>query len=170
MKKLRCIIFLHVLLVWHTSSYGQLAIDRTTRFINLGVGFHGPAYHSGWHPAYLAGADFGILPNTTVGLTGSYYRYKITDSHKYSSYSAGGRASYYFNSILGRENKKLNYYAGMGVSYSSFSYSGLISKRGKVFVPGHIGARRMFGKNFGAFAEVGFNDVGAVKFGLTARL
>ncbi|TXK21001.1 hypothetical protein FVR03_23700 [Pontibacter qinzhouensis] len=144
-------------------------MDRTTQFINLGLGFHGPAYHSGRRPAYMGSVDVGIMPNVTVGVSGSYFRRPLSEPSQYSAYSVGIRASYYVNSLLNRHNKKMDYYLGAGVSYYSFTYSGLVSNKGNVFVPAHVGARRLFGERYGVFGELGFNDIGFLKIGLTQK-
>ena len=169
MKRLLSISLVSLWYLVNHPVVAQTVTNRTTQFINLGVGFHGPAYQSGWRPAYTGSFDMGIAPNLTVGATGSYYQYAVTESDKYSAYSAGVRASYYINSLLKRRNKKMDYYAGVGVSYFSFTYAGLVSNHGKVYVPGHLGARRLFAGQFGAFVELGFNDTGFLKLGLTRK-
>lgn len=150
------------------SSLGQSAAEPPTGFVNLGVGFHGPGYHSGSRPALVGGAEVHVWPNVTAGVTGSYYRYNLAKDYRFTAYSVGARASYHLNALFKREKKKLDYYACLGASYYSLTYVELVRHEGNVYVPVHVGARRLFGQRFGVFSELGFNDTGFLKVGLTS--
>ena len=150
-------------------AYSQFNVERNTNFINLSLGFHGPGYHSGWRPSFNAGFDRGIVKNTTIGVNTGFYRYNITEAQTFTSYTIGVRGSYYFTSLITKKkNKKMNYYAGLGLSYYRFDYSG-VGKDNQFYVPGHIGVRRLWGKRYGAFAELGINEYSAFKAGLTTK-
>jgi hypothetical protein len=61
-------------------------------------------------------------------------------------------------------------YAGFGTYLYMFTYSGLTDKtQTRFYMPVFVGYRRPIYKNLGAFAELGFNDMGFFKCGLTMK-
>ncbi|QKZ11818.1 hypothetical protein [Spirosoma sp. KUDC1026] len=173
MKNLHYKILLFFLLVASTQSFAQMAIDKGTKFVNLGIGVGGYGYYTGGGGIGLnAGLDFGIAPNITVGALAGYRSYgsiaAINSTYRYSSFDIGARGSYHFNELLSLANDKIDLYAGLGISYFSFSYGGFADTYGTVYVPIHVGGRYLFSERLGAFAELN-SSLATLKLGLTLK-
>jgi hypothetical protein len=67
----------------------KIAVNNTFLFTNLGVGFHGPAYQSGWKPSIHASADLRVYKGLKLGIAGNFFHYTITDINKFNSGSLG---------------------------------------------------------------------------------
>ena len=158
-------------LVLFNTAKAQVLIAPHSVFVNLGAGFQGSRFYtSNWRPSYHAHVEYAVFKNTTVGVEGAYYGEKIAKESRFSSYSVGLRSSYYFNSLLKRANKKVNYYAGLSVLYYNYKYTDFSATKGTVYLPIHLGLKRRFSKNLAAYTELGFNDMGFLKIGLAANL
>ncbi|QHV99036.1 hypothetical protein [Spirosoma endbachense] len=169
MKKIHFSILLVIALLAGTQSFAQMAIDKGTKFINLGIGVGGYGYYSGGGGIGLnAAADFGVAPNITVGGVIGYRSYGSVGSYNYNSFDIGARGSYHFNELLSLSTDKADLYAGIGLSYFSFSYGGFTDTYGTVYVPIHIGGRYFFSEKLGAFAELG-SSLATLKLGLTLK-
>jgi len=170
MKKFNVLFLLAAGLLIGTQSFGQLAIDKGTKLINLGIGLGGYGYYSGGGGLGLnAAADFGVAKNITVGGVAGYRSYGSVGTYKYNSFDIGARASYHFNELLQLSTDKVDLYAGLGLSYFSFSYGGYLDSYGTVYVPGHIGGRYFFSEKVGGFAELG-SSLATLKLGVTFKL
>jgi hypothetical protein len=168
MKKLNFLLLAIGLLVG-TQSFAQLAVDKGTKFVNLGVGLGGYGYYSGGGGIGLnAAADFGVAKNITVGAVAGYRSYGSVGAYNYNSFDIGARGSYHFNEILNLGTDKADLYAGLGLSYFSFSYGGYLNNYGAVYVPIHIGGRYFFSENLGGFAELG-SSLATLKLGITFK-
>ncbi len=168
MKKVFSLIFALTLLA-SSASFAQLKIDKGTKFINAGIGLGG-GYYSGGGVGFVASADFGVAPNITVGATAGYHSYgNAYASYNYHSFDIGARGSYHFNELLNLSTDKADLYAGLGLSYYSFSYGGYIDNYGSIYVPFHIGGRYFFSDKLGAFAELG-SAINTLKVGVTLKL
>jgi len=161
MKNLHYTLLLVFSLIASTQSFAQLAVDKGTKFVNLGIGVGG--YSSASGIAFGASADFGVAPNITVGGQAAYRSFSygylgINDKINYLYFAA--RGSYHFNEILNLSTDKADLYAGIGLGYESVSYSanygtGFNTFGSGVFVPIHIGGRYFFNEKVGGFAELG---------------
>lgn len=170
MKKFNFSLLLAILLLAGTQSFAQLAVDKGTKFINLGVGLGGYGYYTGGGGIGLnAGIDFGVYRNITAGVSAGYKSYGSVLNYNYNSFDVGVRGSYHFNELLKLSTDKADLYAGLGISYFSFSYGGYLDNYGAVYVPIHIGGRYFFSEKFGAFAELG-SSLATLKAGLTIKL
>ncbi|MCK8495684.1 MULTISPECIES: hypothetical protein [Spirosoma] len=170
MKKFHFSFLFVIALLLSTQSFAQLAIDKGTKFINLGIGVGGYGYYSGGGGIGLnAAADFGVAPNITVGGVVGYRSYGSVASYNYNSFDIGARGSYHFNQLLNLTTDKADLYAGLGLSYFSFSYGGFADNYGTVYVPVHVGGRYFFSEKLGAFAELG-SSLATLKLGLTLKL
>lgn len=168
MKKIFSLVFALTLLA-SSASFAQLAVDKGTKFINLGVGIGGYGYYSGGSVGFNAAADFGVAKNITVGAVAGYRSYGSVSTYNYNSFDIGARGSYHFNELLNLTTDKVDLYAGLGVSYFSFSYGGFIDSYSTVYVPGHIGGRYFFSEKLGGFAELG-SSLATLKVGVTLKL
>lgn len=170
MKKALASLFVAVLLLTSVQSFAQLAVDKGSKFLNVGIGLggYGGIGFGGGVIAIGASFEAGVAPNITVGAIGSFRPYSGYGSY----YSIGARGSYHFNEILSISDEKLDFYAGLGLIYSGFSYKdsyyrGLYNYGGIGF-GGHIGGRYFFSDKLGGFAEVGVG-VAPLQLGLTAK-
>ena len=146
----------------------QDRVEPKSVFMNVGMGFQGNRFNtSTWRPSINANIDYALLKNTTIGLQGNYYGEQIAKDSRFNSYALGLRSSYYFNSVVKRDDKRVSYYAGIGVMYYKYSYSDFEATKGKVYIPLHIGARTLFYDSYGAIVELGFNDMQSIKIGFT---
>ena len=114
MKKINFSILLVLGLLAGTQSFAQLAIDKGTKFVNLGIGVGG--YSSASGIAFGASADFGIAPNFTVGGQVAYRSF----NYGYLGYNGkinylyfAARGSYHFNELLNLSTDKADLYAGI---------------------------------------------------------
>lgn len=170
MKKIHFSILLVLGLLAGTQSFAQLAIDKGTKFINVGVGLGGYGYYTGGGGVGLnAAADFGVTKNITVGGVIGYRSYGSVSTYKYNSFDIGARGSYHFNELLNLSTDKADLYAGIGLSYFSFSYGGAFDSYGTVYVPIHLGGRYFFSDKVGGFAELG-SSLATLKLGITFKL
>lgn len=152
-------------------SLGQVSIERNKIFINVGAGVQGNRFRTGtWQPSVNASGSYAVIKNVTLGLEGSYYGQNISKEVRFNSYAITFRGSYYFNSVFKRDNRKLNYYAGVGIMSYRHRITDFVATKGKIYVPFHIGAKSLFYRNIGANAEIGINDMGFIKVGLFTKL
>lgn len=168
MKKFHFAILLVIGLLASSQSFAQMAIDKGTKFINLGIGVGGYGYYTGGGVGFNASADFGVTKNITVGAVAGYKSYGSIASYNYNSFDIGARGSYHFNELLSLGTDKADLYAGLGLSYYSFSYGGYLDNYGTVYVPIHIGGRYFFSENVGGFAELG-SSLATLKLGVTFK-
>ncbi|QJW92025.1 hypothetical protein HNV11_22895 [Spirosoma taeanense] len=170
MKKFNFLFLLAFVLLAGTQSFGQLAIDKGTKFINLGIGVGGYGYYTvGGGIGLNAAADFGVTKNITVGAVAGYKSYGSVGAYKYNSFDIGARGSYHFNELLSLTSDAVDLYAGLGLSYYSFSYGGYLDNYGAVYLPIHLGGRYFFSQNVGGFAELG-SSLATLKLGVTFKL
>lgn len=170
-----------------TDSGVKPAFDKGSKTLGLCVGvgvnydYYGTAVQL---PALGIVYDQGIIPNVgpgTIGIGGllafktAHYNYS-SGGYKatWTNYIVGVRGTYHLT-ILKDKNNKFDPYAGvlLGVrifryndtyyntwAYNPYSYGGAYFTKG-VFV----GAKYNFSKNFGAFAEFGY-DISNARIGL----
>lgn len=159
MKKFH-LLLLATLLLAGTQSFAQLAVDKGTKFINLGIGVGG--YASAGGIAFGGSADFGVAPNITVGGQVAYRSFNYgylayNDKINYLYFAV--RGSYHFNQLINLSTDKADLYAGVGLGYENVSYSNNLysgtSFGSGIFVPIHIGGRYFFNEKVGAFGELG---------------
>lgn len=175
MKKIHFSILLAFGLLAGTQSFGQLAIDKGTKLINLGIGVGG--YASAGGIAFGASADFGVAPNITVGAQIAYRSFSYgylgyNDKINYLYFAA--RGSYHFNELINLSTDKVDLYAGIGLGYQNVSYSdrfgtGFNTFGSGIFVPIHLGGRYFFAEKVGGFVELG-TGVAPLLLGVTFKL
>lgn len=160
MKKINFSILLVLGMLVGTQSFAQLAIDKGSKFVNLGIGVGG--YASAGGIALGGSADFGVAPSFTVGGQAAYRSFNygylgFNDKINYLYFAV--RGSYHFNELLNLTSDKTDLYAGIGLGYQSVSYSNSVyggSTFGSgIFVPIHLGGRYFFSESVGGFAELG---------------
>ena len=175
MKKFFAIVALFSLSLVATQSFAQLAIDKGTKFVNLGLGLGG--YGGAGGLAFGASADFGVAPSITVGGQVAYRSFNygylgVNDNINYLYFAV--RGSYHFNELLKLPTDKVDLYAGLGIGYESVTYSdsfgtGFTAFGSGIYVPLHLGGRYFFTEKIGAFAEVGAG-VSPLMLGVTFKL
>lgn len=169
MKKFFASLVIASLLMTCTQAFAQMSIDKGTKFLNAGVGVGGYGYYTGGGGVALTAAfDAGVAPNITVGGVAGYRSYGSVATYNYRSFDIGARGSYHFNELLKLASDKVDLYAGVGISYFSFSYGGYLDNYGTVYVPIHLGARYLFSDNIGGFAELG-SSLATLKVGVTFK-
>ncbi|MGF7216648.1 hypothetical protein GGR92_002815 [Spirosoma lacussanchae] len=172
MKKFNLLMLLVIGLLAGTQSYAQMAIDKGTKFVNLGIGVGGYGYFNGSGIGLNAGLDVGIMKNITVGGVLGYRSY----GSGVNSFDIGARGSYHFNELLSLSTDKADLYAGLGLSFYRLSYGdtylrsvGIDPTYTTVYVPIHIGGRYFFTESLGGFAELG-SSLATLKLGVTLKL
>ena len=174
MKKIHVSLLLVLGLLAGTQSFGQLAVDKGSKFINLGIGVGGYAGTNGI--AFGGSADFGVAPSITVGAQIAYRSFSygylgFNDKINYLYFAV--RGSYHFNELLNLSTDKADLYAGIGLGYQNVSYSdrfgtGFNTFGSGIFVPIHLGGRYFFAEKVGAFAELG-TGVAPLMLGVTFK-
>nr|WP_293839451.1 hypothetical protein [uncultured Arsenicibacter sp.] len=169
MKKILATVLFIFALAASQQSYGQLAVDKGTKFLNAGIGLGGwGGIGYGGGIGLGASLEFGVAKNITVGAIGAFRGYSGYGSY----FSIGARGSYHFNEILNISDEKVDLYAGLGLIYSAWtwnsSYAGIRGTYGGVGLGGHVGGRYFFKEKLGVFAEAGFG-VAPLQLGITAK-
>ncbi len=171
MKKFNFSILLVLGLLAGTQSFAQLAINKGTKFVNLGIGVGGYGYFNGSGLGLNAGVDIGVYENITAGAVIGYRGY----GNGVSSFDLGVRGSYHFNELLNLTTDKADLYAGIGISYYRLSYGdtylrsiGIADSYNTTYVPFHVGGRYFFSDNLGGFAELG-SSLATLKLGVTLK-
>ncbi|WP_234736569.1 hypothetical protein [Tellurirhabdus bombi] len=165
MKKALASLFVAVLLLTSVQSFAQLAVDKGTKFINVGVGVGGNYFYSAG-VGFNGAIDIGVVKDITVGAAGGFRSF----GDGFGGFDIGARGSYHFNDLLNLTTDKADLYAGLGVTF--FKYTGPYSSfynSSFVTVPVHIGGRYFFSDNLGGFAELG-SSISILKVGLTFKL
>ena len=175
MKKINFLFLLTIGMLIGTQSFGQLAIDKGVKLINVGIGVGGYGGTSGI--AFGAMADFGVAPNFTVGGQVAYRSFNygylgFNDKINYLYFAV--RGSYHFNELLNLSTDKVDLYAGLGLGYQSVSYSdnygtGFNNFGSGIYIPAHIGGRYFFSEKIGGFLELG-SGVSPAMLGVTFKL
>ena len=140
--------------------FGQ-RVQKGESQINAGIGFA-----SDFGTPFYLGFDYGVHPDITIGVQGSYaskdYNYGGFTSFKGTWFGVGVNANYHFNTILKIPNN-WDLYAGGTLAYNSFDYKYPNGLNSDVFggtssgvgFAGQIGARYYFTNNFGLNVEFG---------------
>lgn len=168
MKKFFAIIALFSLSLVATKSLAQMAIDKGTKFVNLGIGIGGAGYLGSSALGFNAAADFGITKNITVGPSVGYRSYGNSFGYSLSAFDIGARGSYHFNELLNTP-ENVDLYAGLGLTYFGYSGDGFVGDASFIYIPFHLGGRYMFAEKLGAFAELG-SAVSTLRVGVTFKL
>lgn len=169
MKKIFAIVALFSMSLLATQSFAQLAVDKGTKFVNLGIGFGGFGYGG---IGFNAAADFGVFKNITVGPQVGYR--SATDAaftgFRVNYLDIGVRGAYHFNELINLP-EAADLYAGLVLSYVnvSTSFSGYGGSASGLYVPIVIGGRYFFSEKVGAFAELG-TAVSTLRAGVTFKL
>ncbi|MDB5239584.1 MAG: hypothetical protein JWP57_209, partial [Spirosoma sp.] len=140
MKKLNFLILLAISLLAGTQSFAQLAVDKGTKFVNLGISLGGYSYFTGSGLGLNAALDVGVAKNITVGGAAGYRTY----GSGVTSFDIGARGSYHFNELFNLATDKADLYAGIGLSYYRLSYGdtylrslGIANSYGTTYIPIH---------------------------------
>lgn len=145
--------------------------DTNALRVNLGVGFLGPAYQTGFTPSLHLAGDLKVYKGFKVGLVGNFYHKTITSNDKFRAGSIGARYTYNITRFNTKRNRSTRYYAGFATSLYLFNYSSVSNKTTTLFyVPVFIGCQKTIYKRLAGFFEISFNDVGFFKFGLSTNL
>ncbi len=165
MKKIFAIVALFTLSLVATQSFGQMSVDKGTKFVNLGIGLGGSFFY-GSALGFNVGADFGVAKNITVGGAAGFRSF----GDGIGGFDIGARGSYHFNELLSTP-ETVDLYAGLGLSY--FSFTGLnglgATNTGTTYFPFHLGGRYFFSEKLGGFAELG-SALSTLKLGVTFKL
>lgn len=158
-----------ILLISTTAVFAQRPISNSQPQLNVGVGL------SSWGlPVYL-GFDFGVHPDITLGLEGSYRAYNDNwKSNKYNHSVIGflGNANYHFNNVLNIPSP-WDFYAGLNLGFYSWNspkeYAG--THTSGLNLGAQIGGRYFFTNKVGVNLEFGGgNAFSGGKIGLTFKL
>lgn len=166
MKK---VILTLALLAGVSAVKAQGTLGKGNTQLNLGLGF------SGWGVPVIAGLDFGLSNNFTMGIEGSYRSYNygyVGSDYKFSVIGIGVNANYHFNELLNLP-EKLDIYGGATLGYFIFSkpsgYGG--SSLSTIGLGGQAGLRYFFTNTVGVQIEFGGGSAtSGGKIGATIKL
>lgn len=160
MKKQIFILFFFTMIM---SLNAQNTINGKTQ-INGGVGLSQFGL-----PIYL-GLDFGIHPDISLGIEGSYRR------HTNSVYNAnllgiGGNINYHFNSLFKIKDNRWDVYAGVTLGYWIWNWDNtfLGANESGVGLSGQVGGRYFFSPKWAINLELGGGTLSGGKIGVTHR-
>lgn len=137
--------------------------------VGAGLGWFGPAYHQAARPDIHLQAEYLVVPEVHAGLQAGYFYRKMPNDNDYQAFHVAIRGAYYFNSLLRRDGKKLDFYAGSGVGLHHFRHSSLGTGRNQFYVPVFIGLDWRFAGKWSLLAELAYNDVGGLKIGVSRK-
>lgn len=175
MKNLYFILIILLGFVFHnpnaTAQQGY-AFQKSDVVINAGIGLGTTfAFTGSLGLPFGGGVEYGITDGIGVGGFVGY-----ASGGDLSVFYIGGKGSYHFNELLNIKNENLDLYAGLGIYYRKFSFSGFDFGLGSGFGfgsgirPGfHIGGRYYFSEKFGVQAELG-NSYGWLTAGVVLKL
>lgn len=150
-------IFVLLFSIFGFAAFAQAPISAGKMQLNAGLGF------SSWGIPFYVGMDFGVHPDVTAGVEGSYRSYdnKGTDSDVFGLI---GNANYHFNRIM-KIQPNWDVYAGLNVgAYFTDGGSGLD-------LGAQIGARYYFKSNMGINIELGGGRItSGGKIGISVKL
>ena len=164
MKKLS-IIFLLSALTFFIASAQNTSENRRTQ-LNAGLGFSNSGI-----PIYL-GLDFGVHPDISLGIEGSFrsYNQTYTDTRYRSSIIGfSGNGNYHFDRILNIQ-PAWDVYAGISIGYFVWSSPSDYPGNGSsgLGLGAQIGVRYFINDNFGLNLEFGGgNEFSGGKIGIT---
>ena len=141
------------------------SFQKDDLIINAGIGVGGTYSWAGLGLPLGGGVEYGVsdLEVGSIGVGGDLGF--VSGSGLTITY-IGGRASYHFNELFEVENEELDIYGGLGIYYSSFSYSGGGSFANGMIASFHAGTRYYLSDNVGIYGELGNNwgwlNIGAI--------
>lgn len=158
-------IFCGLILCSSLSAFAQDEIDEPNPIfqegdivINAGFGL-GTTYS--WSSGSLglpvgAGIEYGItnLETGSIGVGGDF---GIVSGDNLTITYLGLKGAYHLSEVLEIDNDKLDIYAGLGLYYRDFNYSGGSSFNTGIYAGYHAGARYYVSENIGVYAEIGNN-------------
>lgn len=165
MKKFNFSILLVIAMLVGTQSFAQLAVDKGTKFVNLGIGVGGGYYYNAGL-GFNGAIDLGVAKNITVGAAAGFRSF----GDGFGGFDIGARGAYHFNELLSLSTDKADLYAGLGITYFKYTgpYTGFYDAS-FISVPFHLGGRYFFSDKVGGFAELG-SSISILKVGVTFKL
>lgn len=156
------------LLIFNSIS-AQNNLDKGDAQINVGLGM------SNWGLPVYVGADFGVVPDFTIGAEFSYRNYNDRFANIRYRHSVTGaliNGNYHFNTLLSTPSK-LDIYAGLNLGFYSWQYDR--NYPGARYTGwgwgGQIGGRYFFSNKVGLNLEFGGGAaLSGGKLGLTFKL
>ncbi len=124
--------------------------------VDAGIGLGSTYSWSGLGLPLGAGLEYGMT-NLEVGSIGIGGNIGFVSGNNLTIFYIGGRGSYHFNELLELEDDKVDLYAGLGIYYRNFNYSGGRSFGSGLIGSFHAGGRYYFSENLAGFAELGNN-------------
>lgn len=132
--------------------------------LNAGIGVGSTFSFAGLGLPLGASLEYGVKDAIGVGGEAGF-----VSGGGLTMFIIGAKGSYHFNEIFKIEDNSWDLYAGLGLYYRHFSYSGFTFNYGSGIYPGfHAGARYYFSDSFGVHAELG-NTYGWLKAGVTFK-
>lgn len=120
-------------------------------------------------PVYL-GLDFGIHPDISLGVEGSFRNHSNSNSNA-TLLGIGGNVNYHFNSLFKIRDNHWDVYAGVTLAYWFWNWDNnfLGANASGVGLSGQVGGRYFFHPKWAVNLELGGGTLSGGKLGITHR-
>jgi len=156
-------ILLFICLLTIVTIHAQNTIKGKTQ-VNAGIGLSQFGV-----PVYI-GLDFGVHPDVSLGIEGSYRK------HTNSSFNAnllgiGGNINYHFNSLFKIKSTEWDIYAGATLGYWIWNWDNNFpgANESGIGLSGQLGGRYFFNPKWAINLELGGGTLSGGKLGITHR-
>jgi outer membrane immunogenic protein len=158
---MRKIIFVYLLLTINMTA--QNTIKGKTQ-LNAGIGLSQYGL-----PVYL-GLDFGIHPDISLGIEGSFRNHSNANNNA-TLFGIGGNVNYHFNSLFKIKDNHWDVYAGVTLAYWFWNWDNNFpgANASGVGLTVQVGGRYFFNPKWAVNLELGGGTLSGGKLGLTHR-
>ena len=150
---------------------------KGTSYLQAGIGLGSYGMSGTGGMPITASYEYGFAKNFSAGLSAGFVKKSFLTDWKYTYLIFGVRGSYHFNEALKVNNPNLDLYGGAGLIYRRYSMKAMdaidpaynySASGGTVDFELHAGGRYYFGKQVGAFAELGYG-ISPLQLGVTVK-
>lgn len=168
MKKISSLLFsLTLLLFFTTEAKSQNAFAEGDIIVNAGIGLGTVVSFAGSGIGIGGGVEYGVTDDIGVGAEVGF-----SSGSGVSQFAIAVKGSYHFNRLLDISGDELDFYAGLGLNYRSWSFDNDFiggTFANTAYLGFHAGARYYFTDNLAGWAELG-NSFGWLKLGVSLKI